>query len=70
MNWQKLLQQIYSDDIKALARAMSLVENGCKEGTKSLLQLPPNLNTTKTIGITGYPEPAKAHWLMHCLDYR
>ena len=52
--WQQLLEGLTKADIKALARAISFVENE-QAGFEQLLQsLPPN-NNTKIIGITGPP---------------
>jgi LAO/AO transport system kinase len=59
MNWQELLQQIGNGNIKSLARAITLVENGYN-GYKNLLQLLPGPGTTKTIGITGPPGAGKS----------
>jgi LAO/AO transport system kinase len=57
--WQQLLKQIQDGDIKALARAISLVENSYPNYEELLLQLPAN-NHTKIIGITGPPGAGKS----------
>ncbi|MEO5682894.1 MAG: methylmalonyl Co-A mutase-associated GTPase MeaB [Chitinophagaceae bacterium] len=59
MNWQQLLQQISAGDVKALARAISLVENNYT-GSKELLQLLPSSPSMKIIGITGAPGAGKS----------
>jgi LAO/AO transport system kinase len=59
MNWQEILQQIHSGNIKTLARAISLIENEY-QGYETLLQLLYNTNTSKTIGITGPPGAGKS----------
>ncbi|MER3463672.1 MAG: methylmalonyl Co-A mutase-associated GTPase MeaB [Chitinophagaceae bacterium] len=57
--WQQLLEGLTKADIKALARAISFVENE-QAGFEQLLQsLPPN-NNTKIIGITGPPGAGKS----------
>lgn len=58
MNWQELLEQIQQQDIKALARSISLVENE-HPGYETLLQLLPS-SGTKIIGITGPPGAGKS----------
>jgi LAO/AO transport system kinase len=57
--WQQLFQHISEGNIKALARAISLVENEYM-GYEELLELLPNTNTTTTIGITGPPGAGKS----------
>jgi LAO/AO transport system kinase len=57
--WQQLLQQIQQGDVKALARAISLIENEV-EGYEELLQLLPKRAGTKIIGITGPPGAGKS----------
>ena len=59
MNWQQLLQEIKSGNIKTLARVISLVENEYN-GYEQLLQLLPGTSTIKTIGITGPPGAGKS----------
>ena len=59
MNWQQLLQEIKSGNIKTLARVISLVENGYN-GYEQLLQLLPGAGKIKTIGITGPPGAGKS----------
>ena len=54
-----MLQQISNGDTKALARAISLVENEFT-GYEALLQLLPSSNAIKTIGITGAPGAGKS----------
>ena len=56
--WQQLLQQITQGDIKALARAISLVENEA-DGYEELLQSLPQ-NPATIIGITGAPGAGKS----------
>ena len=56
---KQFLQQIQHDDIKALARCISLVENEAQGYEEFLQQLPPN-NSTKIIGITGPPGAGKS----------
>lgn len=58
MNWQELLQQIQLGDMKALARGISLVENGYP-GYETLLQSLPS-SGAKIIGITGPPGAGKS----------
>jgi LAO/AO transport system kinase len=57
--WQQLLQQIQQGDIKALARAISLIENEVA-GYEDLLQSLPKKFATKIIGITGPPGAGKS----------
>lgn len=58
MNWPELLQQVQQGDVKALARAISLVENE-QPGYEALLQaLPPS--SARIIGITGPPGAGKS----------
>jgi len=59
MNWQQLVQQICSGDIKSLARAISLVENEYA-GYHSLLKLLPGSGTATITGITGPPGAGKS----------
>lgn len=59
MNWEQLLQQVSSGNIKTLARAITLVENEYS-GYEDLLQLLPAVSTAKTIGITGPPGAGKS----------
>ncbi len=56
--WQELLQQVEQNDVKSLARSISLVENE-HPGYESLLR---SLTTvaTKIIGITGPPGAGKS----------
>jgi LAO/AO transport system kinase len=57
--WQQLLEQMKSNNIKALARSISLIENEQQGYEELLLQLPPN-HHTKIIGITGPPGAGKS----------
>ncbi|MEO6314042.1 MAG: methylmalonyl Co-A mutase-associated GTPase MeaB [Chitinophagaceae bacterium] len=57
--WQQLLQQISTGDTKALARAISLVENEYAGYTAFLQSLPATIEA-KTIGITGPPGAGKS----------
>jgi LAO/AO transport system kinase len=56
---QQLLKQIQDGDIKALARAITLVENEHSGYEELLLQLPVN-HHTKMIGVTGPPGAGKS----------
>ncbi len=56
--WQQIIKQIKDGDIKALARAISLVENEHDNYFEILQQLPPS--ATKIIGITGAPGAGKS----------
>jgi LAO/AO transport system kinase len=56
--WHQLLQQIQNGEVKALARTITLVENG-KEGYFELLKSLPT-SKTKIIGITGPPGAGKS----------
>ena len=57
--WQNLLQQLISGDIKALARAISFVENE-GDGYQQLLAALPAETTAKIIGVTGPPGAGKS----------
>jgi len=56
--WQQLLHQITQGDIRALARAISLVENQADGYENLLLHLP--ATSTGIIGITGPPGAGKS----------
>ncbi len=56
--WQSLLQEIQQGDPRALARAISLVENEVPGYETLLCSLPPS--TTPVIGITGPPGAGKS----------
>ncbi len=56
--WKELLKQLGEGDIKALARSISLVENGYP-GYEELLQSLP-VNHSKILGITGPPGAGKS----------
>jgi len=56
--WQQLIQQLQQGSIKALARAISLVENGVEGYEAMLAQLQPAPATI--IGITGAPGAGKS----------
>lgn len=58
MEWLSLLQQVQQGDAKALARSISLIENGYP-GYEVLLQALPS-SATKIIGITGPPGAGKS----------
>ena len=64
MKWNELLHKIQSNDISALARAVSLIENEY-EGYVEFLKLLPYSNK-KIIGITGPPGAGKST-LADCL---
>ncbi|MGV3657479.1 MAG: methylmalonyl Co-A mutase-associated GTPase MeaB, partial [Chitinophagaceae bacterium] len=57
--WQALFQQLVNGDIKALARAISYVENE-GEGYEQLLAALPHHHSTRIIGITGPPGAGKS----------
>jgi LAO/AO transport system kinase len=57
--WQQLLEQLKNGDIRALARAISLVENEQEGYEEMLLDLPSNQHA-KIIGITGPPGAGKS----------
>jgi LAO/AO transport system kinase len=57
--WQPLLPALKDGDVKALARSISLVENGTPGYEEFLATLPQN-TTTKIIGITGPPGAGKS----------
>jgi LAO/AO transport system kinase len=57
--WKELLQQIKQGDIKALARAISFIENE-QPGYLELLQLIHQSSTANIIGITGPPGAGKS----------
>ena len=57
--WQQLLQQLLASDTKALARAISLVENEVPGYEELMKGLPVN-NDTSIIGITGPPGAGKS----------
>lgn len=56
--WQKLLQQVVSGDIKALARSISLIENESEGFEQFMRDLPGGSSTI--IGITGPPGAGKS----------
>jgi len=57
--WQALFQQLVKEDIKALARAISLVENEA-DGYEQLLAALPHHHSTRIVGITGPPGAGKS----------
>jgi LAO/AO transport system kinase len=57
--WQQLLQEVYSGNVKSLARCISIVENEVPGFDELLEQLTP-YNNTKIIGITGSPGVGKS----------
>lgn len=57
--WQQLLDSLVRGEERALARAISLVENG-HEGYEDFLQNLPQTNPAKIIGITGPPGAGKS----------
>lgn len=63
--WQDLIQQVSLGDTKALARAVSYIENE-KEGFEQLLVAFPHRSETSVIGITGPPGAGKST-LTDCL---
>ncbi|MFM2138341.1 MAG: methylmalonyl Co-A mutase-associated GTPase MeaB [Bacteroidota bacterium] len=58
MDWQALLQQVISGDMRALARAISLVENEYPGYETLLRALPPS--PVRIIGLTGPPGAGKS----------
>lgn len=57
--WQQLLQQLQQGSIKALARAISLVENSAPGYDALLAAIPANATAT-IVGITGAPGAGKS----------
>ena len=57
--WQQLLEQIQTGDVKALAKAISFIENE-QNGYEELLSQLPSYHHTKIIGITGPPGAGKS----------
>lgn len=57
--WQALLQQLVNGETRALARAISLVENE-SAGFAELLAALPHYGQTKIVGITGPPGAGKS----------
>lgn len=57
--WQQLLQQLQQGSVKALARAISLVENSAPGYDALLAALPANATAT-IVGITGAPGAGKS----------
>ena len=57
--WQQLLEQIQTGDVKALAKAISFIENE-QNGYEELLSRLPSYHHTKIIGITGPPGAGKS----------
>lgn len=57
--WQQLLQQLLASDTKALARAISLVENEVEGYEEFMRSLPVN-DSARIIGITGPPGAGKS----------
>ena len=57
--WQQLLQQLTESDTKALARAISLVENEAP-GYEQLMLVLPATGSANIIGITGPPGAGKS----------
>ncbi len=57
--WEELLEKIILRDIKALARAISFVENE-EKGFEQLLQSLPPVSDTHIVGITGPPGAGKS----------
>jgi LAO/AO transport system kinase len=57
--WQQLLKQLMEGDFKALARAISFIENE-QQGYEALLAALPSNEKTKIIGITGPPGAGKS----------
>jgi len=56
--WQELLDKLHQGDYKALARSITLVENGHPGYEKMLESLP--ASSTKVIGVTGPPGAGKS----------
>lgn len=57
--WQQLLEQIQTGDVKALAKAISFIENE-QNGYEELLSRLPSYHHRKIIGITGPPGAGKS----------
>lgn len=57
--WQEMLQQVTTGNERALARAISFIENE-QPGYDELLQSLPSNNATKIVGITGPPGAGKS----------
>jgi LAO/AO transport system kinase len=57
--WQQLLHQLTQGNERALARAISFIENE-QEGYEALLQALPANESTKMVGITGPPGAGKS----------
>lgn len=57
--WQQLLQQLITGEQKALARAISLVENEA-EGYEQVMRSLPSVGSVQMIGITGPPGAGKS----------
>jgi LAO/AO transport system kinase len=57
--WQQWLGELQQGNVKALARSISLVENG-GEGYEQLLEALPNTDNARVIGITGPPGAGKS----------
>ncbi len=57
--WQQLLKQLHQGDIKALARAISFVENE-QQGYEEMLASLPSNKAAKIIGVTGPPGAGKS----------
>ena len=58
--WQQLLQQLMAGDSKAIARAISLIENHSPGYEEFMKSLPATTSPTTIIGITGPPGAGKS----------
>jgi len=66
----QLVEQISRGDVRALARAMTLVETGGQDGSTLLAALPPlpQESRSKVIGITGLPGGGKSTLIDHMIE--
>lgn len=64
-----LASRIRNGDVRALARALSMVENGAPEAASLLHQLYPVVPPHMTIGVTGPPGAGKSTLLDHMIGH-
>src|SRR5882672_3867782 len=55
-----LLESTFKGDVRALARAITKVENRSEEGTELLRRIYPRTGKSRIIGITGSPGSGKS----------